>query len=373
METPASPRELRSQYRSGVRVFRDVKLDRFILSDLLLLGCAFENVSFRHCTGELKIGESQIHTGDLGSTFLLEGSKFARVQFRDVDFSESTLNATFFYECSFTNCNFGAARLERVVFVTCSFENVSFSVARLKKTRFHDCSARNCMLGAALFLSSNVDAFCEFPQTHMFSGAPIIDWQSICLSSRREDLDVFLISAGWPQLLAHYTADCARALDHDILVKLMRSTFISYGGPDLEFARELQQALELNGVQTFLFARDAIPGERLHRTMYEGVNKYDRVVLICSEASLNRRGVRNEIEETLAREAREGGASYLIPITRDDYLFRWDEPLAARLLDRVVADFRGLPVGDMRSSAAFRQLLRALRVENMSGAREGGA
>jgi len=48
--------------------------------------------------------------------------------------------------------------------------------------------------------------------------------------------------------------------------------------------------------------------------MREGVNKFERVIVICSANSLSRRGVLNEIEETLQREARDGGASYLIRI-----------------------------------------------------------
>ena len=41
---------------------------------------------------------------------------------------------------------------------------------------------------------------------------------------------------------------------------------------------------------------NAKPGDKLHRMMHEGVNKYDHVLLICSENSLVRPGVLNEIE-----------------------------------------------------------------------------
>lgn len=63
--------------------------------------------------------------------------------------------------------------------------------------------------------------------------------------------------------------------------------------------------------------------------MREGINKHDRMILICSKHSLDRPGVLNEIEEVLAREAREGGTAYLIRIRLDDYLFR--QPLVADL------------------------------------------
>jgi hypothetical protein len=37
---------------------------------------------------------------------------------------------------------------------------------------------------------------------------------------------------------------------------------------------------------TFSFAEHAEPGEKLHRTMRKGVNVYDRLILICSKASV---------------------------------------------------------------------------------------
>lgn len=124
----------------------------------------------------------------------------------------------------------------------------------------------------------------------------------------------------------------------------MQSTFISYGGPDEPFAERLNKFLSNQGVRTFFFKDHAIPGQKLHRVMRNGVNEHDRVILVCSRSSLTRAGVLNEIEETLARESRNGGAEYLIPIRLDDFVFtdEWagDKPgIRQAVLDRVVADF----------------------------------
>ena len=55
--------------------------------------------------------------------------------------------------------------------------------------------------------------------------------------------------------------------------------------------------------------------------MHDAVGGYDRILLLCSERSLDRPGVLNEIEQLLVREADEGGAELLIPIAVDDYVF----------------------------------------------------
>jgi hypothetical protein len=122
-----------------------------------------------------------------------------------------------------------------------------------------------------------------------------------------------------------------------------QSVFISYGNPDEEFAKRINRALQERGINTFFFPQHAIPGQKLHRLMHEGVNRHRHVLLICSVNSLNRPGVMNELEETLQREAREGGSSILIPITIDDYVFKNWKPdradIAQSIRDRVISNF----------------------------------
>ncbi|HJX53450.1 MAG TPA: TIR domain-containing protein [Polyangia bacterium] len=144
----------------------------------------------------------------------------------------------------------------------------------------------------------------------------------------------------------------------------LQSTYISYGQPDKAFADKLAKALERSGVKTFLFPDDGVPGQPLHEMMRKGVNEHDRVILVCSKAALDRKGVLNEIEETLRREARSGGVPYLIPIRLDDYVLSgWNPPgtTAQAVRDRVVADFQGALTDPVKFDAALNRLLAALR------------
>ena len=124
-----------------------------------------------------------------------------------------------------------------------------------------------------------------------------------------------------------------------------KSAFISYGGPDEAFARRLYEALLDKGVHVYYFPESSIPGRRLHRTMNDAVHDYDVVISVCSEAAVIRPGWLNELEQTLAREAREGGAELLIPVLLDDFvLARWEperRDLARQIQARVAAYFRG--------------------------------
>lgn len=121
---------------------------------------------------------------------------------------------------------------------------------------------------------------------------------------------------------------------------MYKSIFISYGGPDEEATSELNKKLKSVGVTTWFFPDDSIPGQKLHRMMHDGVNQHDKVLLVCSKSSLTRNGVLNEIERVLEREAKEGGADILIPVTLDDYIFeKWSperKDIAEQLKSRVI-------------------------------------
>ncbi len=127
---------------------------------------------------------------------------------------------------------------------------------------------------------------------------------------------------------------------------MYKSLFISYGGPDEMVVSFINDKFKERGVTTWFFPVDAPAGEKLHRVMSEGVLKHDKVLLICSENSLNRPGVLNEIERVLEREAREGGSNILIPITLDKYVFTWKperSDLATQVQTRVIKNF---PIDD---------------------------
>ena len=144
----------------------------------------------------------------------------------------------------------------------------------------------------------------------------------------------------------------------------MPSVFISHGDPDAQFAAALDKELRRNGVNSMIFPRDAIPGEKLHQFMRNAVSNTDKTILVCSRASMSRLGVRNEIEEALQKEARDGGVASIIPITRDKHIFEdWnpsDLGMKQAILARVVADFSTSKVGTREFNEEVAKLVQAV-------------
>jgi hypothetical protein len=100
--------------------------------------------------------------------------------------------------------------------------------------------------------------------------------------------------------------------------------------------------------------------------MRKGVNEYDRTILVCSQQSLERLPILNELDLVLSRESREGGSSRLIPVTRDRYVYdSWspsNKHLKTSVLDRSICDFVADDNSDeTKFTMALEELLLALR------------
>jgi uncharacterized protein YjbI with pentapeptide repeats len=349
-------------YTKGRRDFRAIELSGDFIRGLQLTGCDFSGAHLSRCVVQL-------------STFT------------DCTFSGANFDETGIGPATFTHCDFDSAMITRSTLSMVSFTSGSMSDVGFHEDDVRDCTFANVVLNRSRFLKSRLGAvkllsstfaggylddvvftdsritdLCEAPSV-TFESDCTVDWGTVVRSLSSPALRSFLLRAGTPEPFAEALLDCAWSVDTSILDRMMRSTFISYGGPDAKFAKQLAEELRRHGVDAFFFETDAVPGQRLHDVMRRGVNGHERILLICSAASLQRPGVQNEIQQTLMREARDGGASYLIPITLDDFFLSWDPAsgVGQEIRDRVVANFKGAEADREKFDEAFRRLLQALR------------
>jgi uncharacterized protein YjbI with pentapeptide repeats len=341
-------------YRAGERDFRHVNISGVDLSGSDLRGASFlggnlRGINLSHC----KLTHVQLKIADVTHANL----------------SQSRLNATDLISANFSYSNlsqadFTGAALYQATFVNADLSNAHFGSSQLGEANFASARLTGSRLYDTVLCDLDVSAFCDEPQL-VHSGPSYIDYRTVVKSHHNPRFRQFMIDCGVPALFSEFMIDCAQASDEYLLRRLMQSTFISYGGPDEAFARRLYDALKARGVVTFFFPQTATVGARIGDEVFRGIQVHDRVLLICSRKSLDRSGVVNEIQETLDREARDGGATYLLPITLDDYVFNgWStkQPvLAERVGRRVVGDFRGTLRSKVKFEAALDRVVDALK------------
>jgi uncharacterized protein YjbI with pentapeptide repeats len=303
----------------------------------------------------------------------ISGASIPALNLSGANLSRTNLSYANLEGANLSGANLRYAFLTRTELTKADLTHADLTGAYLAGAYLADANFGGVTLAYTDLTNADLGSLCEASPPLVHEGPSTIDHRSIVRSVGSPRLREFLVRAGMLEIFAEYMIDCAKSVSWSAF-QMMRSSFISYGAPDEAFAKKINDALCRNGVATFLFSEHAKPGEKLHRMMRRAVNAHDRVVLICSKASLIRKGVMNEIEETLAREAREGGETYLIPIRLDDYVFTgWKpkrEDIAQAIRDRVVADFEGADNDEAKFTRELGKLLKVLTKPRPAGAHD---
>jgi hypothetical protein len=369
-EPPKGAEELLVRYAAGEREFSGADLSGANLVRALLVGA--------NLTGAQLVGANLTSADLVGAG--LTGARLVGANLTGADFGFAKLNGAKLSDANLTGAGLAFANLAHADLsgANLNFANLNFAnlaradlrgavllEANVIGADLGDATFDGAMLGGTVLDKVDLTPLCEASHTLSQLGPSTIGDAAILRSLAAPKLHEFLVRCGVLDVVATYRIDAFRSLDALGEVRLLHSTFISYGNPDEPFARKLYEALHRNGVTTFFFPEHSVPGERLHRMMRKGVNDFDRMILVCSKDSLDRKGVLNELEEILAREARDGGASYLIPIALDEYVFAAWKPfrndIAQAVRDRVVANFQGADIDDSKFRDGLRRLLDALK------------
>lgn len=143
------------------------------------------------------------------------------------------------------------------------------------------------------------------------------------------------------------------------------SCFISFTEADNAFSKKIYDDLQKAGVRCWRYKEDAPWGVTMRKEIAKGIRLYDKLVVICSEHSLQIQPVLREIERALKKEdtlrSRGQAEEVLFPIRLDDYILsdQWDHEAKEKIHAKHIGDFRDWQQTD-KYQQAFDRLLRDL-------------
>jgi TIR domain/Pentapeptide repeats (8 copies) len=233
--------------------------------------------------------------------------------------------------------------------------------ADLQRAHLHGATFNECVVGNANLMNAsigltvwiNVDLSEARGLDTIHHVAPSVIGVETLYLSHGKIPDIFLRGCGLPESIVTYVGSLmGRALEYF-------SCFISFTNADDDFTERLYNDLQAAGVRCWRWREDARWGRALMGEIDRAIRVYDKLIVVCSEHSLNAEPVIREIERALKREQREG-KEVLFPIRLDDAVFASDHHLQADLASRYIGDFR-----DWRTPASYwaalARLIRDLR------------
>ncbi|MEX2491251.1 MAG: toll/interleukin-1 receptor domain-containing protein [Nitrospirales bacterium] len=305
----------------------------------------------------------------------LDGANLSEVHLGSADLTEASLtnvnmqktNAVGVecYGAIFTNSNlegtnFSWSKMRKVVLDGTNLKEATFQHTELPYASFRGANLTGVEFGRSVMTGVNLSGATGLDSIK-FSEPNAIDLETIRLSG--ELPLTFLRGCGLPEPFITYLPSLNTAAQSNPL--LFYDCFISYAEVDDLFSERLYNDLQGASVRCWRWKEDATIGRPLMKEIDGAIQIYDKLIVICSEASLKSPAVNREIERALQKEdehMRQGkDPDVLVPIRLDNYIFdKWEHHRKADVITKMIGDFQKWK-DPVHYKTAFKQFLEDLR------------
>jgi hypothetical protein len=255
-------------------------------------------------------------------------------------------------EAVLADANLGDANLAKADLSGADLHGADLRGVDLSSTTIEGANFAETVLADTIF--GNVDLSAAKGLTNVTHAAASTIGVDTILRSKGEIPEVFLRGAGVPESFISFINSRAQQAEQT------HSYFICHSFKDKRFCDRLNLDLQAQGLRTWYFPEDAPAGQRIFAEIVTHVRFFNRVIVVCSQHSLQSRPVLKELADALKRERAEH-QELLFPVRLDNYMLKeWEHPQKATIIGKVAADFRGWSRITNKYEEAFKTLLAAL-------------
>ena len=272
---------------------------------------------------------------------LLNDANLTQADLSYADLSDANLSEADLSDTNLKGANLGEAML---------------AFAMLRRTNLQGTKLMGCLFGYTILADCDLSGAIGLETAH--DAYPCTIGIDTILKSQGKIPEAFLRGVGVPEQFIQYALDL-----RNNPIKYYRC-FISHADEDKEFTEHLHSSLRERGVQCWYYPKSARAGRGVQEQVGRAIGyDYDKVIVICSQNSLNSSGVIDEIERAIQREDAEKRRDILVSVRIDDYVFgkwdkqNWEIAYKARLKSKHIEDFTGWQDPNKYCSALDRLLL----------------
>jgi len=300
-----------------------------------------------------------------GTEWNIWRQKKGRLGFNESDLSNANLRGIDLFGADLSTLKLSNADMRKANLRKASFRYTLLDGADLYGASLHDAdlswtilsntNLSQCEIGWTTFASVTLSE-AKGLDSVIHSGPSSISIDTI-IKSRGMIPKAFLIGVG----LSDDIITFVKSLD-DKEATQYHSCFISYSNKDKKFTDFLYADLQENGVRCWFAPEDMKIGDNIRQRLDSAIQRYDKLLIVLSENSIQSDWVRTEVEIVFERE-RNWNKAILFPIRLDDSVMKTSQAWAAEIRRlRHIGDFRHWEDPDSYKGV-FERLLRDLRVE----------
>jgi len=332
--------------------FRDASLVRADLRAANIYQASFNLAILREANfSEAYLRECDLSEADLKRAYFIRAD-LVRVDLWEsdltkADFRWAYLIGTDLKQANLTRADLRWAHLSESNLSQADLSQANLIKASIIKTNLHHCNLENAIMAWTNFGDVDLSLTKELFTVRHFGPSSIgID---TTMRSGAKIPDTFLRQTGVSE---NFIKNMALLTEEGLSYQ---HCFVSHSGKDLEFAEKLYTDLQNQGVRCWFASEDLKVGDKTWNSIYHYIRMRDKVLLILSEASISSGWVEDEVNATLAEEAKRK-KPILLPIRVDTAVLESDQAWAESLTEaRNICDF-----SNWKDHDAYHQALESL-------------
>jgi hypothetical protein len=306
----------------------------------------------------------------------MDGADLTKASLMRTNLSRAFLPHTNLTEAKLNFGNFSGSNLHSAVLTQANLSNASFSFTNLIAADLTDAKLDSTVLISANLTDANLTRaqfYCTAFGATVLRGAQGLESCSHNWASYLDHLTL-LQSGHLPRAFLRGCGVSDQLIDYlpSLLNEAIQfySCFISYSTINEEFANRLYADLQSKGVRCWFAPHDIQGGKKINEQIDEAIRRYDKLLLILSDASMESEWVRTEIANARQKEI-EAKRQVLFPISLVDYakIRQWKnfdadtgKDSAREIREYFIPDFSNWKNHDLYQKA-FEQLLKDLKAE----------
>jgi TIR domain/Pentapeptide repeats (8 copies) len=281
----------------------------------------------------------------------------------EADLRQAYLNRAYLFKADLRGTNLSEANLRRA-----RLNGADLSYANLTEANFTRADLSYANLTEADLTET------DFTESHFFRttfawvdlsnvkgldtathrGSSTVNINSVILPDDEDIRLLFLRGIGFSDTLIDYLPSLLN------IPTQYHSLFLSHSHHDEDFARQLYNDLQNQGVRCWFVPHDLHPGIPIVRGIKDAIQLHEKLLLILSTHVIESNWVQQEVETVLRKEATTG-QEILLPIGLDNAILESEILWAQHLCHRHISDFTGWQ-DEATYQQAFSALLQRLEV-----------